>query len=745
MAATPHSIGSNSATQLLASTTAEDIGRVNPNCEAQSSDCRTDCFNMRKIVAHIFGRNKACTAQIPEHCWVEWCRKHYQRLRHRMLEQGWIFLQINCLKTQLGRMEEWGQVQSWTILLQHKFQEELDREVAAQKPEDEAGFPSNSTKTTVTAQDDHANEHTKTSPNRFLHVFLGEKKTFHDVYAVIGAVENAANEGRLVSFPPLQFLPLIDATLHPPPPIARPRKQRKPKVYKNKAHSNIPKNGSDLETLANSANAKSSYLSSIRDPSPALKSSLRLHSANEQVATEPLPSQFVTKRPQTTTVSKHKFQYIAIAEIEARTASEVVTNNTSSEIFKDNALPVTQQSSSHIIIRNQVPALNSLLSIFSTSQDRVGLFADGMHGSGVDKGEDQDAAAFISTPMAEDEKVGIASKTLQVAQSLARRERSYATKKSSGGIRSSNSPENSHNSRRDTLLLAADPQKIKTLPPPGSSSIIDKNYGLIGYKTLKSRFGNPTGLSSPAAHRPLSHPEKFHDKTSPALASTEPIDKEKTAMKFDPYPVDPSRTYNPARNQQTPRQTNTLTAVKNDCERRFPSETHYSWKDEVSENNNLDRVGLDVNENSLASGPVKWNFSGSWTTPINSAQTAKSPNVMSIGNLLIDGKYTHATKRTFVPDNYDTSTYHADTPKKLATFAPSSSRITNGDCGDSEARTSSAIILASNSTAVSKPASEMTGQPSTSTRRKRLGNHCDEGSLLQEGQPLGKRRMRVTF
>lgn len=744
MAATPNSIGSTSATELLASATAEDIGRVNPHCEAQSTDCRTDCFNMRKIVAHIFGRNKACTAQIPEHCWVEWCRKHYQRLRHRMLDQGWIFLQINCLKTQLGRMEEWGQVQSWTIVLQHKFQEELDREVAAHKPEDDG--IRNSSKTTVNSKDFHAKEHTKTSPNRFLHVFLGEKKSFHDVYAVIGAVEKAANEGRLISFPPLQFLPRIDATLHPPPPIARPRKQRKPKVYKNKAHNNIPNNGSDLETLADSANAKSSYSSSIRHPSPALKLSLRLHSANEQVATEPLPSQLVTTRPPASTVSKHKLQYIAIANSEARTASEVVTNSTSSEIFKDNSLPVTQQSSSHIIIRNQVQVQTSPLSIFSTSQDRVGSFADGMQGSGVDKDEDEDAAALILRPMAEDEEVGIASKTLQVAQSLARRERGYATKKSSGGIRSSNSPENIHNSRRDTLLPAAGPQKIKAPPPPGSSSIIDKNYGLIGYKTAKSKSGNPTALSSPAARRPRFHSGKFHDKTTPALASAEPINKEKTAMKFDPYPIDPSRTYKPARNQQATRQTEASSAaVKTDCERRFPLETHYSREDKGSENNNRDSLGLDMNENSLASRPVKGNFSGCWTTPINNAQTAKSANVMSIGNLLIDDNYTHATKRTLVPDNSDTSTYNANIPKRLATLASPSSRITNGDCGDTEYQASSAIIPASNSTPVSKPASEMTGRPSTSTRRKRLGNHYDEGSLLQEGQPLGKRRMRVTF
>lgn len=136
----PTSISPPSANGAPASTTAQDDSPVNPFCEANSNDCRTGCFVMRKIIAHMFGRNKTCTSQIPDHCWVKWCRKHYQRLRHRMLEQGWIFLQINCLRTQLSRMEKWGEVQSFTISLQQRFQEELNRNNPAQAPEDKAGL-----------------------------------------------------------------------------------------------------------------------------------------------------------------------------------------------------------------------------------------------------------------------------------------------------------------------------------------------------------------------------------------------------------------------------------------------------------------------------------------------------------------------------------------------------------------------------------------------------------------------------
>lgn len=712
MVTTPSSIGSASTTGSLASAAAQDIGRVNPQCEAQSTDCRTDCFNMRKIVAHIFGRNKACTAQIPDHCWVEWCRKHYQRLRHRMLEQGWIFLQINCLKTQLGRMEEWGEVQSWTIVLQYKFQEELDREDAAKKPGDEDGLR-NSTKIAMTSKNDHVKEHTKTSPYRFLHLFLGEKKSFHEVYAVIDAVEKVANEGQLISFPPLQFLPHIDATLHPPPPVARPRKQRKPKVYQNKAQNNIPNNESDLETSADGDNAKSSDSSASKHPSPALESLLTFHSTDEQIiAAEPPSLPLVTTRRPATTVSEHELQYHVIDESEARAASAVVINSTYSEIVNGNLLPVTQQSSSHKVTRNQLQT--SRLSIFSTSQDRVGAFADGMQDSGVDKDEDEDSAALILRLVAEDTKLGITSNALQVAQTSARPGRGYATKKRSGGNGSSSSHENTHNSRK-TLLPAAGPQLMKT-QPPGSSSIIDKDYGLIGYKTAESKSGNTA--PSPA-RRPHLHSGKSHDKT-PALASTKPMN-ENNPMKFDPYPVDPSRTYKPAPNQAT-REIEASATFETDSERAFPLENHSS-EDKLE--NDFNSLGL-ANENPITSMP-KGNFSG-WM-PIN-AETAKTPNVMSIGNLLNTDNYTNA-KRTLAPD--------CDTITNNANLALAPSLSTNGDC---DTHQSSFGILASSITCtVSRPSSGVLGP---SSRKKRLGTHGEERSP-QEGQQLGKRRMRAKF
>ncbi|KAL2849252.1 hypothetical protein BJY01DRAFT_210996 [Aspergillus pseudoustus] len=40
-------------------------------------------MHLRKIVSHIFGRNKNTTKRIPGEIWEVYCRKHYQRTRYR--------------------------------------------------------------------------------------------------------------------------------------------------------------------------------------------------------------------------------------------------------------------------------------------------------------------------------------------------------------------------------------------------------------------------------------------------------------------------------------------------------------------------------------------------------------------------------------------------------------------------------------------------------------------------------------
>lgn len=413
----PKSSTAPSMEGMPTSATAQDDGPVNPRCEAHSNDCRTGCFVMRKIIAHIFGRNKLCTYQIPEHCWVQWCRKHYQRLRHRMLEQGWIYLQIKCLRTQLGRMEEWGDVQSFTIVLQRKFQIEFNRPDPAKNSENETGviqLP----KTISKSQD---KGHTKASPNLSLYPFLGAGKCFDYVYAVIDAVEKAANEGQLKNFPPLQFLPLIDATLHPPPLIARPRKQRK--TYKRQVQNIVSNYDIESEALVYSNTAKTRDSGPSCHSSPAPKSSLSQKTIEDQVETKLASRELPTTRTSVMPISEHEIKCIIRSDIDDVTAQRMVADSADPEVDSDNPSPVAQPSSCLNNRKNKVESMpHILLSSSKTEYEIDEVFENKIQSSTIDKVKI--SKALIS---------GITDKKYkELAQTLANKNGDSAIKKRAG-------------------------------------------------------------------------------------------------------------------------------------------------------------------------------------------------------------------------------------------------------------------------------------------------------------------------
>ena len=95
----------------------------NPSLCQYTAKCNTGSFEYRKVISHIFGRNKKCTTQIPESCWIVYCRKHYQRTRYRTSKaqvKTYFNIQFDNLARQLTRMERWGGVRSWTIALRKK-------------------------------------------------------------------------------------------------------------------------------------------------------------------------------------------------------------------------------------------------------------------------------------------------------------------------------------------------------------------------------------------------------------------------------------------------------------------------------------------------------------------------------------------------------------------------------------------------------------------------------------------------
>ena len=148
------------------------------------------------MVSHIFGRNKACTRDLPNELWIFWCRKHYQRFKYRAEDaENWHILQLGLVRTQLQTFEDWGQVRSWTIAIRKA-------EADALAKEDNNGI-------TYT-------NHIATCWERFLVPYLGSNKTFAQVREVLQVIERKFNEEeyrnrdkKLKTFPGVEFLPFV--------------------------------------------------------------------------------------------------------------------------------------------------------------------------------------------------------------------------------------------------------------------------------------------------------------------------------------------------------------------------------------------------------------------------------------------------------------------------------------------------------------------------------------------------------
>ncbi|KAK9365137.1 hypothetical protein V1509DRAFT_634099 [Lipomyces kononenkoae] len=82
-------------------------------CAGPDSECHVD-VPARKVVSHIFGRNKRQTLAIPEDMWVFICRRHYQRESYR--KETFPVLQTKLVLMQLDKLEQWGQVCNFTLI-----------------------------------------------------------------------------------------------------------------------------------------------------------------------------------------------------------------------------------------------------------------------------------------------------------------------------------------------------------------------------------------------------------------------------------------------------------------------------------------------------------------------------------------------------------------------------------------------------------------------------------------------------
>ncbi|PGG98172.1 hypothetical protein GX51_06959 [Blastomyces parvus] len=87
--------------------------QMETRCQFSGQACSTESNHYRKVISHIFGRNKKCTVSIPKHVWIYYCRKHYQRARYRTAE--WPFRQCDLAIETVQNMRAWGGVQDFNL------------------------------------------------------------------------------------------------------------------------------------------------------------------------------------------------------------------------------------------------------------------------------------------------------------------------------------------------------------------------------------------------------------------------------------------------------------------------------------------------------------------------------------------------------------------------------------------------------------------------------------------------------
>lgn len=171
---------------------------VDPICAGEADgQCTLNSGDHRKVTSHVFGRNKRETHQIPEECWIKYCRKHYQRQKYRC-PADWFETQLLLVDGQLDRLEAWGGVIDWTIQLRKKERESVDRENHHQAIH--GSLPDG-----------------PLARERFLLPYLGQNKTFAEVRAVVDVINKECDDTQNLTLPSFEFLPRIDERRNPRP------------------------------------------------------------------------------------------------------------------------------------------------------------------------------------------------------------------------------------------------------------------------------------------------------------------------------------------------------------------------------------------------------------------------------------------------------------------------------------------------------------------------------------------------
>ncbi|PMD25354.1 hypothetical protein NA56DRAFT_642376 [Hyaloscypha hepaticicola] len=206
---------------------------------------------LRKAISHIFGRNKMCTRLIPQHIWVHYCRKHYQRSRYRNPKE-YAKLQCDLVQKQIRAIREWsndniekgaaGVVIDWGLAVRKREQKRLD------------DLNANGRKRTASAAFDHDDEDGEggrgiaapaTAVPTWLLQQCGKGYTTDEILGIFSRLHTAILNDEMPCFPDIEILPNIVFDEDQP---------KSPKGYTKRSSATGHKRSQSL-----SANTKSDY------------------------------------------------------------------------------------------------------------------------------------------------------------------------------------------------------------------------------------------------------------------------------------------------------------------------------------------------------------------------------------------------------------------------------------------------------------------------------------------------------
>jgi len=180
-------------------------------CCMYISNCDTGS-TLRKAVSHIFGRNKMCTRRIPEHIWVWYCRKHYQRARYRNAKEWARTLQYDLVSRQIKRLQEWseensrsgegGIVKDYRLAVRKREQKRLD----SKKPKGEREASDSELDETSESQGDASSS---TAVPDWLLSLCGKSHDTERIMEIIDGIQTDLTENNLSAWPDIEILPNI--------------------------------------------------------------------------------------------------------------------------------------------------------------------------------------------------------------------------------------------------------------------------------------------------------------------------------------------------------------------------------------------------------------------------------------------------------------------------------------------------------------------------------------------------------